>query len=71
MKSRRKEDNSREIIRYKRIRKFQKRQNTFALFENNSEKKRNLKNKYNIDRSHGKIELNPENKTLDYDDDYE
>ena len=69
MKSQRKEENSIEIIRNHRLNKFKKRQNTLALFWTNSEKKRNLKNKYNIDRSHGKIELNPEYRTLDYDDD--
>ena len=66
-KSPNKGENDREIIRYDRFRKPQKRQNVHSLFVNSSSKKKKEKNKYNIDRSHGKIELDPKNKTIDYD----
>ena len=68
MKSPRNGDNAKEIIRYDRLRNPQKRQNTNNLVLNNSAKKRNVKNKYYNDRSHGKIELGPKIKTIDYDD---
>ena len=67
MKNKKNEDEEKEIIRYGRFRKIQKRQITQTLFVNSSAQKRNLKNKYNIDRSHGRIELDPQNKTIDYD----
>jgi len=67
MKSPRNGDNPSEIIRYDRLRNPQKRKNTNNLLMNNSAEKRNLKNKYYIDRSHGKIELGPKIKTIDYD----
>ena len=68
MKSPRNGDNAKEIIRYDRLRNPQKRQNTNNLVLNNSAKKRNVKNKYYNDRSHGKIELGPKIKTIDYED---
>ena len=68
MKSPRVGENAKEIIRYDRLRNPQKRQNTNNLVLNNSAKKRNVKNKYYNDRSHGKIELGPKIKTIDYDD---
>ena len=68
MKSPRNGDNSKEIIRYDRLRNPQKRQNKNNLVLNNSAKKRNVKNKFYNDRSHGKIELGQKIKTIDYDD---
>ena len=59
------EEKNNEIIRYDRLRIFRKKQNTQSLFTNNSAEKRKIKNKYNIDRSHGKIELDPRNRTID------
>ena len=62
-----KKENEKEIIRYDRLRKIKNRQNT-SLFLNKSMEKRKVKNKYNIIRSNGKIELDPKNKTIDNDD---
>ena len=67
MKSPKNGDSDNKIIKYDRLRKPQKKINPYSLFVNSSEKKRKVKNKYNIDRSHGKIELNPKIKTIDYD----
>ena len=63
-----KNENENEIIRYDRLRKPQKRQNNQNLLVNSSSQKKKSKNKYNIDRSHGKIELDPKIKKINYDD---
>ena len=67
MKSPKNGDNDNKIIRYDRLRRQQKKLNPHTLFVKSSEKKRKMKNKYNIDRSHGKIELNPKIRTIGYD----
>ena len=63
-----KNENENEIIRYDRLRKPQKRQNNQNLLVDSSSQKKKSKNKYNIDRSHGKIELDPKIKKINYDD---
>ena len=68
-KNQKSEDDEKEIIRYGRYKKIKKKQIAQNLFTNTSENKRNLKNKYNIDRSHGKIELDPKIKNIN-DDNY-
>ena len=70
MKNQKNSEEEKEIIRYGRYKKIHKKQITQTLFTTNSVKKRNLKNKYNIDRSHGKIELDPKIKNIDDDDNY-
>ena len=70
MKNQKNSEEEKEIIRYGRYKKIHKKQITQTLFTTNSVKKRNLKNKYNIDRSHGKIELDPKIKNIDDDDKY-
>ena len=62
-----KNENENEIIKYDRLRKPQKRQNNQNLIVNSSSQKKKSKNKYNIDRSHGKIELDPKIKKINYD----
>ena len=70
MKNQKNSEEEKEIIRYGRYKKIHKKQITQTLFTTSSVKKRNLKNKYNIDRSHGKIELDPKIKNIDDDDNY-
>ena len=70
MKNQKNSEEEKEIIRYGRYKKIHKKQITQTLFTTSSVKKRNLKNKYNIDRSHGKIELDPKIKNIDDDDKY-
>ena len=69
IKNKKNNEEEKEIIRYGRYRKIHKKQITQTSFTTSSVKKRNLKNKYNIDRSHGKIELDPKIKNID-DDNY-